>query len=269
MTDSNISKNDLSDICHSLGMSTEGNKADLVQRLKEFQAYGHQEKSADGMRLTNNKLQEDADVESETSDSHNENIEVQNPETQRLRELLRKINHSSNDILPSSLPQDTGETSDHPLQASKTSKKRKSQTEEEDPDSMFGKVLTNFQKLENAMLNFDDKLNLMAHQVQETRNKADIKEAWPKHKFEKHRDQHEYDTLRQVGRELDMAIDSGTMEDITSHINAAKDLVGNRMFTLRVAEGFGWDIASALPDTQDDWLKGKDSLIEKAKALAD
>jgi len=41
------------------------------------------------------------------------------------------------------------------------------------------------------------------------------------------------------------------------------------MFTLKVAEGYGWEIASALPDTQDEWLKGKDDLIEKARTLAD
>ncbi|CAG8527107.1 7471_t:CDS:2 [Racocetra persica] len=124
MTDSNISKNDFSDICHSLGMSTEGNKADLVQRLKEFQAYGHYEKSVDEMRPINNKLQEDADVESVISDYHTENIEVQNPETQRLRELLRKANYPSNDMSSSFLSQDTEETSDHPLQTSKHRKNR-------------------------------------------------------------------------------------------------------------------------------------------------
>ncbi|CAG8763031.1 6348_t:CDS:2, partial [Acaulospora morrowiae] len=32
---------------------------------------------------------------------------------------------------------------------------------------------------------------------------------------------------------------------------------------------YGWDIASALPDTQDDWMKGKDLLIEKAKTLVE
>ncbi|CAG8583090.1 6897_t:CDS:2, partial [Acaulospora morrowiae] len=34
-----------------------------------------------------------------------------------------------------------------------------------------------------------------------------------------------------------------------------------------VAEGYDWDIASALPDTQNDWMKEKNSLIEKAKTL--
>ncbi|CAG8692574.1 5464_t:CDS:2, partial [Acaulospora morrowiae] len=35
------------------------------------------------------------------------------------------------------------------------------------------------------------------------------------------------------------------------------------------AEGYGWDIASVLPDMQNDWIKGKDLLIEKAKTLVE
>ncbi|CAG8824301.1 24869_t:CDS:1, partial [Racocetra persica] len=85
MTDSNISKNDLSDICHSLGVSTEGNKADLVQRLKDFQGYGFYEKNA-------NELCVNIDDESVISDYPNETTETLNPETQALRELLRKSN---------------------------------------------------------------------------------------------------------------------------------------------------------------------------------
>ncbi|CAG8558977.1 8846_t:CDS:2, partial [Cetraspora pellucida] len=36
MTKSNLSKNDLLEICSSLGLPTEGNKMDLVQKLKEY-----------------------------------------------------------------------------------------------------------------------------------------------------------------------------------------------------------------------------------------
>ncbi|CAG8735881.1 33232_t:CDS:1, partial [Racocetra persica] len=39
MSDSNLSKNDLADICRSLGISSEGNKTDLVQRIKEYPQY--------------------------------------------------------------------------------------------------------------------------------------------------------------------------------------------------------------------------------------
>ncbi|CAG8527441.1 1047_t:CDS:1 [Racocetra persica] len=102
MTDSNISKNDLSGICHSLGLSTEGNKTDLVQRLKDFQDYVSHEKNANNRHV-------DIDDELVISDYPNETTEVLNPETQALRELFRKSNLL--DVM-SPLPyyQDAGET---------------------------------------------------------------------------------------------------------------------------------------------------------------
>ncbi|RIB10522.1 hypothetical protein C2G38_183565 [Gigaspora rosea] len=64
-------------------------------------------------------------------------------------------------------------------------------------------------------------------------------------------------------------MESRNVQDAINCIESVREKIANRMFTLRVAEGYGWDIAAALPNTQDDWLKRKDSLIKKAKALAD
>ncbi|CAG8501407.1 7969_t:CDS:1, partial [Dentiscutata erythropus] len=36
MSESNLSKGDLEELCHAVGVSTEGVKADLVQRLKQL-----------------------------------------------------------------------------------------------------------------------------------------------------------------------------------------------------------------------------------------
>ncbi|CAG8617380.1 28372_t:CDS:1, partial [Racocetra persica] len=119
ISDLNISKNDLSDICRSLGISTEGNKADLVQRLKEYQTNGSHENNVDGMKFTNDK----ADDESGISDYHTETTEILSPETQMLRELLQK-NKCPLHAVPLSLsPQDAEETTDHPQQTNKTVKK--------------------------------------------------------------------------------------------------------------------------------------------------
>ncbi|RIB05481.1 hypothetical protein C2G38_592425 [Gigaspora rosea] len=130
-------------------------------------------------------------------------------------------------------------------------------------------MLTAFKKLETSVLGFDNRLNSVTAQIQDTRQKVEINDAWPNHKFEKYRDQHEYDTLRLVGRDLDFAVESRNVHDAINCIESAREKIANRIFTLRVTEGYGWDIAAALPDTQDDWLKGKDSLIEKAKVLAE
>ncbi|CAG8811151.1 4502_t:CDS:1, partial [Gigaspora rosea] len=52
-------------------------------------------------------------------------------------------------------------------------------------------------------------------------------------------------------------------------MNEARESVADRLVTLRVAEAFDWDIAAALPSTQNNLLKGKETLIEKAKVLAE
>ncbi|CAG8504357.1 4450_t:CDS:1 [Acaulospora morrowiae] len=106
-------------------------------------------------------------------------------------------------------------------------------------------------------------------QVHDTKQRVEVNETWQKHKFEKSRDQHEYNALRKIGKELDLAMESRSTTEVVDYINNARELAASRMFTLRVTEGYGWDIASALPDTQDDWMKGKDSLIEKVKTLVE
>ncbi|CAG8848675.1 6715_t:CDS:2, partial [Racocetra persica] len=70
----------------SARISTEGNKVDLVQRLKEYQTNEPREKNVDGMKFTN----DEADNESVISDHNTETTEMLNPETQTLRELLQK-----------------------------------------------------------------------------------------------------------------------------------------------------------------------------------
>ncbi|CAG8781276.1 517_t:CDS:1, partial [Racocetra persica] len=110
-----------------LGIFTEGNKADLVQRLKEYQTNELCEKNVDGMKFTN----DEADNESVISDLNTETTKMLNPETQTLRELLQKNKRLLHAALSSVFPQDTAETADNPQQTNKT-KKQKLQAEEED-----------------------------------------------------------------------------------------------------------------------------------------
>ncbi|CAG8589257.1 6407_t:CDS:1, partial [Racocetra persica] len=120
MSDSNISKNDLLDICCSLGISTKGNKADLVQRLKEYQTNRSHENNVDGMKFTNDK----ADDESVISNYHTETTEILSPEIQMLRELLQKNKRPLHAVLLSLSPQDAEETTDHPQQTKRWLKNR-------------------------------------------------------------------------------------------------------------------------------------------------
>ncbi|CAG8818548.1 1441_t:CDS:2, partial [Dentiscutata erythropus] len=120
-------------------------------------------------------------------------------------------------------------------------------------------VLSEFKKLGEMMSNLNDRLNSVAMQVQDMHYRAEINEAWPTCKFEKSRDQHEYDSLRTIRTELDFAKESRTSSDILSYIEKAREAV----------RGYGWEVAAALLNTQDNWLKGKDILIEKTKNLAE
>ncbi|CAG8754138.1 17062_t:CDS:2, partial [Dentiscutata erythropus] len=116
-------------------------------------------------------------------------------------------------------------------------------------DSLEKLLVSEFKNLRGMIADFDFKLNSVAAQV----NKVEINESWPSHKFDKKRDQHKYDALCEIGKELDLALDLQDTMNILNH----------------VAEGFGWDLAAALPNTQNKLLKSKESLIEKAKALAE
>ncbi|CAG8649586.1 11555_t:CDS:2 [Acaulospora morrowiae] len=93
----------------------------------------------------------------------------------------------------------------------------------------------------------NDKLNTVTAQVHDTKQKVEVNETWQKHKFEKSRDQHEYDALRKIGKELDLAMESHSTMEVVDHINNAREIASNRIFTLR----------------------GKDLLIEKAKTLVE
>jgi len=82
-------------------------------------------------------------------------------------------------------------------------------------------MLSEFRRLEKAVLGFNEKLNSVTAQIQDTRQRVEINDIWPSYKFERFRDQHEYDTLRLVGRELDLAVDSRNVHDAVKHIENA------------------------------------------------
>lgn len=115
----------------------------------------------------------------------------------------------------------TGETSETP----RKSKKRQFQDscELEGSKTLEKKMLSAFKKLETAVLGFDNRLNSMTAQIQDTRQKVEINDMWPNHKFERYRDQHEYDTLRLVGRDLDFAMESRSVHEAINCIESARE----------------------------------------------
>ncbi|CAG8513685.1 26233_t:CDS:2, partial [Gigaspora rosea] len=232
-------KKDLEEVCRGLGIPTEGTKADLIQKIRDFSNEGNRDISEQSENVNKVSNENDDELTGEYLNEEKDILEY-DLQTQTLRELAQKSKGKAKIPLPKpALPN----------------------IKEQDP-KITGET-------KPAILGFDDRLNSVIAQIQDTRQRVEINDAWPNHKFEKYRDQHEYDTLRLVGRELDLAMESRNVQDAINCIESVREKIANRMFTLRVAEGYGWDIAAALPNTQDDWLKRKDSLIKKAKALAD
>ncbi|CAG8635578.1 15970_t:CDS:1 [Acaulospora morrowiae] len=272
MADANISKNDLENVCQALGISTEGVKSDLVQRLRKHlkgknRAFSHESEESYRSEGGNSNTQ--------LLDDGLETTEMQNLSSQAktLKELAYQSRKGNATGIPPTREQSSTPSirRSEPTHAQTENKKKRPLPNEEDGDQdlISNQMLIEFKRLENAMININDKLNTVTAQVQDTRHKVEVNEVWQKHKFEKARDQHEYDALCKIGKELDLAMESRSTVEVVNHIDLAREIAANRIFTLRVAEEYGWDIASALPDTQDNWLKGKDSLIEKAKTLVE
>ncbi|CAG8685004.1 13636_t:CDS:10, partial [Acaulospora morrowiae] len=194
------------------------------------------------------------DANSTISDHNSDEMDI-DPQIQTLRELVLKSKTKTRTLSiildidePTTSRHHTNET---PLEAQKRPRKHKLHKEKSD-DIMESRVLSEFKKLESAILNFNNKLNSVTDQVHDTRHKVETDKTWPVHKFEKNHDQHEYDSLRIIGKELDLTLKYRDLDEVVIHIDR-----------------YGWDIAFALSDTQDEWMKGKNGLIEKAKTLVD
>ncbi|CAG8454456.1 8531_t:CDS:2 [Acaulospora morrowiae] len=244
MTDANISKTDLENVCQALGIATDGVKADLIQRIRRcLKGKNH----ADSCNTEGNGREEDEDTNTVVHDNYSDTSEIGdlNQQARTLKELahLSRKGIELSDASTSQLEKEQSVTFENNRGEPKLNiinNRKCSLTNDKETKSKDGKLLTEFKRLKNAMLTINDKLNTVTAQVHDTKQRV---------------------------KELDLAMESRSTTEVVDHINNARELAASRMFTLRVAEEYGWNIASALPDTQDDWMKGKNSLIEKAKIL--
>ncbi|CAG8509225.1 4179_t:CDS:2 [Cetraspora pellucida] len=76
-------------------------------------------------------------------------------------------------------------------------------------------------------------------------NKVEEDKFWPEEKMDRPRDQYEYNEWRRIGKELDEALLSKSLELVIR----ARELAYTQAYTLRVANKEGWDIAAALRDS--------------------
>ncbi|CAG8850665.1 28000_t:CDS:1, partial [Racocetra persica] len=136
MTESNLSKSDLLEICSSLGLPTEGNKMDLVQKLKEYSGVINRGKGKEkdvlaGPSTLGQEIADDASIvysqQTEISATLNPNTE---PRAQTLNDLLRNKKRTAWNMPLEGLPRDIEEVSDCQPQTYRETKKRKSLAEE-------------------------------------------------------------------------------------------------------------------------------------------
>src|SRR6185369_6885083 len=102
---------------------------------------------------------------------------------------------------------------------------------------MVENLLKEMKTLKNNMMDVNMKM-------EETQAKVKVVDDWPEKHFEKSRDQHEYDTLREIGKSLDLALYSSSVEEALDYIETMKASAKNRLTTLRVAKDYEWDVAA-------------------------
>ncbi|CAG8698779.1 8758_t:CDS:2, partial [Acaulospora morrowiae] len=104
--------------------------------------------------------------------------------------------------------------------------------------------------------------------VETTNIKTTIRDTWPDRKFEKLRDQHEYNTLRSIGQELDLALNTTSGTEALQYVENARTISKERMVVLNVASEYGWDVAAELPQSKNKTMFEYSEVIEKAKQSA-
>ncbi|CAG8758524.1 12858_t:CDS:2, partial [Racocetra fulgida] len=227
---SQMSLDTLRTIAEQLNLETSGNKTDLVKRIT--------------LNCTRNMPQQSV-PSSSTVNVYQEDVDNDTLATEYFRSDNQQ--QRGNSFTESSSDQSDVETI--------TRKKQKTK-----PSEMVA-FLTELKKLRKDM-------NNMNMRVEETRTKSKIDDEWPEQNFEKQRDQHEYDTIRAIGKELDLALNALSVDEALEYIESAKKRVKDRLTTLRVVKKYGWDVAVELPLSKDDDFVEQREAIEKAQQIA-
>ncbi|CAG8838144.1 22320_t:CDS:1, partial [Racocetra persica] len=168
---SNLSKTNLEDICQNLGLLTEGNKVDLVQRLKIHSAKSTSKPVS--VDLSNDLVDEgyidnDESMNIDETDRYVTDPGFENGSTsiQTLRE--RALKSRINDITESLImePDQIQRTSNQKATQSKGKNKRQlpEDTDEDHVDSFKYLLVSELRSMRNVMTGFDNKLNEMAAQ---------------------------------------------------------------------------------------------------------
>ncbi|CAG8698410.1 3799_t:CDS:2, partial [Acaulospora morrowiae] len=78
----------------------------------------------------------------------------------------------------------------------------------------------------------------------------------------------DYNTLRSIGKDLDLALNADSAEEACSFIELAKKRAKDRMTILRVANEYGWDVAVELPQSKYNDQEDDTEAINNARQIA-
>ena len=119
-----------------------------------------------------------------------------------------------------------------------------------------------FQEILDYIRMQDDRNGSVASELEKMKRKHNAKQKWPKLEFESDRSQHEYDSLREIGRELEMALNASSWRATLDSLGKVQHLAAERATVLVVAEEQGWTTAGFIPEKKGSFL---DAFKERTK----
>ncbi|CAG8799987.1 24180_t:CDS:2, partial [Cetraspora pellucida] len=221
---SHMSVETLKNLCSQLNLSTEGNKADLIERLTCV---------GDMTQLLLGHLRESG-----------ENIEGGVFEdTQDEDEAMQ------GDMFQEECP--SFDRSLQPLGEEESRVKRTKKAGKEFKDTSDIKTLL------REIKHLREDVNIISGRIESSKVRAEIHKNWPDIKFERSRDQFEYNVLCAIGHDLDLALSASTEDKAIQHIEDA------RVKTLDRTE-----VAVELPQSKNEGLSIYGETIERVRQVA-
>ncbi|CAG8516528.1 17148_t:CDS:2 [Cetraspora pellucida] len=215
----------LKNFCTQLNLSTEGNKADLIECLICASGLPQEEQNS---------------LEGNIEDKLFENIQDEEDANHKDAFCCRSPTFSTSPKLTSDV---------------EACKKRSKRIKREFRDTADIKAL--LQKIKHLR----EDVNSISERVKVSSLRSEIHRNWPDVKFERARDQFEYNALCAIGNDLDLALSATTGEEAIHHIESARTRMLDRMVVLNVAHEYGWEVAVELPQSKNEELSAYGPMI--------
>ncbi|CAG8668810.1 22658_t:CDS:2 [Gigaspora rosea] len=192
----------LKNLCTCLSLSTEGNKADLIERLTLASGLAQPQQNGLSESMEGEAMSQSDD---ESRDKRSKRAKRVSKDAAGIKALLKEIKHLREDV------------------------------------------------------------NHITERVEVSNMRSEINKNWPVVKFERARDQFEYNALCAIGNDLDLALSASTGDEIIRHIESARTKTLDHTVVLNVAKEYGWEVAVELPQSKSEGLSAYGEIIEHAR----